>query len=134
MKYTDSKYRDVVLQFVGEYCGKPVTNYTEDTFHAPLTWSFYHALFFSFTVCSTVGTMSQNFPIFIDKILLIDFPNELTGYGNISPSSTSSRVFMIFYALIGIPMNGFLFAYLGDFFGKVVRISYSALDQETNYY
>lgn len=30
---------------------------------------------------------------------------------------------MIFYALIGIPMNGFLFAYLGDFFGKVVRIS-----------
>lgn len=27
---------------------------------------------------------------------------------------------MIFYALIGIPVNGFLFAYLGDFFGKVV--------------
>lgn len=27
---------------------------------------------------------------------------------------------MIFYALIGIPVNGFLFAYLGDFFGKTV--------------
>lgn len=27
---------------------------------------------------------------------------------------------MIVYALVGIPMNGFLFAYLGDFFGKVV--------------
>lgn len=42
------------------------------------------------------------------------------GYGNISPSSTTGRMFMIFYALIGIPVNGFLFAYLGDFFGKVV--------------
>lgn len=31
-------------------------------------------------------------------------------------------MFMIFYALIGIPVNGFLFAYLGDFFGKVVCI------------
>lgn len=30
-------------------------------------------------------------------------------------------MFMIFYALIGIPVNGFLFAYLGDFFGKAVR-------------
>lgn len=29
-------------------------------------------------------------------------------------------MFMIFYALIGIPVNGFLFAYLGDFFGKTV--------------
>lgn len=46
------------------------------------------------------------------------------GYGNISPSSTLGRMFMIFYALIGIPMNGFLFAYLGDFFGKVVRIGF----------
>lgn len=43
------------------------------------------------------------------------------GYGNISPSTTTGRMFMIFYALIGIPMNGFLFAYLGDFFAKVVK-------------
>lgn len=43
------------------------------------------------------------------------------GYGNIAPSNTIGRMFMIFYALIGIPVNGFLFAYLGDFFGKAVR-------------
>lgn len=42
------------------------------------------------------------------------------GYGNITPSNSLGRIFMIFYALIGIPVNGFLFAYLGDFFGKVV--------------
>lgn len=101
MKYTDSKYHTQVLQMVGDYCGKPVTNFTEDPFQPPLTWSFYHAFFFSFTVCSTVG------------------------YGNISPSSTLGRMFMIFYALIGIPMNGFLFAYLGDFFGKVVKLNIS---------
>lgn len=85
---------------MGDYCGKPVTNYTQDAFQSPLTWSFYHAFFFSFTVCSTVG------------------------YGNISPSSTLGRMFMIFYSLIGIPLNGFLFAYLGDFFGKVVNTFY----------
>lgn len=46
------------------------------------------------------------------------------GYGNISPSNTTGRIFMIFYALIGIPVNGFLFAYLGDFFGKVFLSAY----------
>lgn len=59
MKYTDSKYHTQVLQLVGDYCGKPVTNFTEDPFQPPLTWSFYHAFFFSFTVCSTVGMGSH---------------------------------------------------------------------------
>lgn len=86
-----------MLKMVGDYCGKPVTNYTDDPIAPQLTWSFYHAFFFAFTVCSTVG------------------------YGNISPSSTLGRMIMIVYALVGIPINGFLFAYLGDFFGKVVR-------------
>lgn len=27
---------------------------------------------------------------------------------------------MIFYALIGLPVNGFFFAYLGDLYGKTV--------------
>ena len=31
---------------------------------------------------------------------------------------------MILYALLGIPVNGFLFAYLGEFFGKAVSIFY----------
>lgn len=47
-----------------------------------------------------------------------------SGYGNISPSNTTSRWFMILYALIGIPVNGFLFAFLGDFFGKVFLTAY----------
>ena len=29
------------------------------------------------------------------------------------------RVLMIFYALVGIPMNGILLAHLGEFFGQV---------------
>lgn len=29
-------------------------------------------------------------------------------------------MFMILYALIGIPVNGILFAYLGEFFGSTV--------------
>lgn len=28
---------------------------------------------------------------------------------------------MILYALIGIPVNGILYAYLGEFFGKTVN-------------
>lgn len=39
---------------------------------------------------------------------------------------------MIFYALIGIPVNGFLFAYLGDFFGKVFLTAYDRY-KEKNY-
>lgn len=55
VKYTDPKYHNEILQIVGDYCGKPVTNYTMDAYQTPMTWSFYHAFFFSFTVCSTVG-------------------------------------------------------------------------------
>ncbi|XP_055610133.1 open rectifier potassium channel protein 1 isoform X2 [Uranotaenia lowii] len=39
-------------------------------------------------------------------------------YGNISPNNTFGRIFMIFYALIGLPVNGFFFAYLGDLYSK----------------
>lgn len=45
-----------------------------------------------------------------------------TGYGNISPTNTFGRMFMIMYAIIGIPVNGILFAYLGEFFGSTVVI------------
>lgn len=104
-KYTDPKYQNDVLKMVGDYCGKPVSNYTDDPIQTKLTWNFYHAFFFAFTVCSTVG------------------------YGNISPSSTLGRMIMIMYALVGIPINGFLFAYLGDFFGKVFISAYERYKQ-----
>lgn len=55
MKYTDPKYQNEVIKIVGDYCGKPVSNYTADPIKTQLTWSFYHAFFFAFTVCSTVG-------------------------------------------------------------------------------
>lgn len=42
------------------------------------------------------------------------------GYGNISPNNTFGRIFIIFYALVGLPVNAVLFAYLGDYFGKTV--------------
>lgn len=88
-----------ILARVSDYCGKPVTNHTigEDDAPAKHDWTFYHSFFFAFIICSTVG------------------------YGNISPHNTFGRMFLIIYALIGIPVNGFLFAYLGDFFGKTVN-------------
>lgn len=55
MKYTDPKYQNDVLKMVGDYCGKPVSNYTDDPIRTELTWTFYHSFFFAFTVCSTVG-------------------------------------------------------------------------------
>lgn len=83
-----------ILEKVTDYCGKPVTNYTASDDDDDLTWSFYHSLFFSFTVCSTVG------------------------YGNLAPTTTLGRMIMIAYSLIGIPINGILFAGLGDFFSR----------------
>lgn len=59
MKYTDPKYQNDVIKMVGDYCGKPVSNYTEDPIKTQMTWSFYHAFFFAFTVCSTVGKKSR---------------------------------------------------------------------------
>ncbi|XP_066253883.1 open rectifier potassium channel protein 1 isoform X2 [Euwallacea similis] len=57
-------------------------------------WDFYHSLFFVITVVSTIG------------------------YGNLAPTTMFTRLFMIFYALVGIPMNGIVIYTLGEFFGK----------------
>lgn len=51
----DLKIQNTILDKVTAYCGKPVTNYTLDEFETPYQWTFYHAVFFSFTVCSTLG-------------------------------------------------------------------------------
>ncbi|XP_067636203.1 open rectifier potassium channel protein 1 isoform X2 [Eurosta solidaginis] len=88
---------DTILTRVSEYCGKPVTKEPEDK---PYTWTFYHAFFFAFTVCSTVG------------------------YGNIFPTTDAGRIIMIFYSIIGIPVNGILFAGLGEYFGKIFEFIY----------
>ncbi|XP_068159677.1 open rectifier potassium channel protein 1 [Drosophila tropicalis] len=89
-----------ILERISDYCGKPVTDYTNDEYEIPYTWTFYHAFFFAFTVCSTVG------------------------YGNISPTTFAGRMIMIAYSVIGIPVNGILFAGLGEYFGRTFEAIY----------
>ncbi|XP_017002353.2 open rectifier potassium channel protein 1 isoform X1 [Drosophila takahashii] len=87
-----------ILERISDYCGKPVTLPTQND--TPYTWTFYHAFFFAFTVCSTVG------------------------YGNISPTTFAGRMIMIAYSVIGIPVNGILFAGLGEYFGRTFEAIY----------
>lgn len=74
-----------------QYCGKPIINLPTNV---NAKWDFFHSLFFVMTVVSTIG------------------------YGNLAPTTMYGRIIMIFYALIGIPINGFIMIALGDFFGK----------------
>lgn len=99
MKGKDKETQDEVLQKISNYCDKPVTNYTIEELdnYVPFRWTFYHAFFFAFTVCSTVG------------------------YGNISPTTLLGRMILIPYSLLGMPVNGILFAGLGEYFSNTVR-------------
>ncbi|XP_053679635.1 open rectifier potassium channel protein 1 [Anopheles nili] len=90
----DAALQRKLIGRLDDYCGSRVTNYTEDEYVPPYVWDFYHSFYFAFIVCSTVG------------------------YGNISPHNTFGRIFMIFYALIGLPVNGFFFAYVGEFWAR----------------
>lgn len=55
-----------------------------------------------------------------ELICLIKFSvRDLPGYGNLAPTNTLSRILMIFYGLVGIPMNGILLSNLGEFFSLV---------------
>ncbi|KAK9870830.1 hypothetical protein WA026_009794 [Henosepilachna vigintioctopunctata] len=76
---------------IEDYCGKSIKNIPMDV---ERKWDFYHCIFFVITVVSTIG------------------------YGNLAPTTMLSRMFMIFYALVGIPINGYIMIALGDFFGK----------------
>ncbi|CRK98020.1 CLUMA_CG011389, isoform A, partial [Clunio marinus] len=90
----NSDLQDEVLDQVSDYCNQPVTHPSDDEYVPPYIWNFYHSIFFAFTICSTIG------------------------YGNISPNNTFGRMFLIFYALIGIPVHTILFAYMGEFWGR----------------
>ncbi|XP_052868546.1 open rectifier potassium channel protein 1 [Anopheles cruzii] len=97
VKYLSPEDASLQRELIGqldEYCKRSVTNYTEDEYVPPYDWDFYHSFYFAFIICSTVG------------------------YGNISPHNTFGRIFLIFYALIGLPVNGFFFAYVGEFFSR----------------
>ncbi|XP_014474532.1 PREDICTED: open rectifier potassium channel protein 1 [Dinoponera quadriceps] len=83
-----------ILDKLTEYCEKSVFNYTEGE-EDRKRWDFYNSFYFAYTVVSTIG------------------------YGNLAPTNTLSRILMIFYGLVGIPMNGILLTQLGDFFSQV---------------
>ncbi|KAK3916115.1 Open rectifier potassium channel protein 1 [Frankliniella fusca] len=87
----DNRTYDDVIILLTDYCGK---SFNRDPNRAdPYKWHFYNAVFFVITVVSTIG------------------------YGNLAPTTMLSRLLMILYALVGIPMNGILLKSLADYFG-----------------
>ncbi|XP_041093926.1 potassium channel subfamily K member 4-like [Polyodon spathula] len=85
-----------LLQDVVEAVGSgvdPVSNSTNFTSR----WDLPTAFFFSGTIITTIG------------------------FGNISPKTEGGQIFCIFYALMGIPMFGFLLAGVGDQLGTGLR-------------
>ncbi|XP_028140725.2 open rectifier potassium channel protein 1 isoform X1 [Diabrotica virgifera virgifera] len=89
----NNKSMEILFKRLTNYCGKPVHYHMSDEL-PPSKWNYYNSIFFVITVVSTIG------------------------YGNLSPTTMFTRIFMIIYGLIGIPMNGIVMVTLGDFFGK----------------
>ncbi|CAH0561130.1 unnamed protein product [Brassicogethes aeneus] len=81
------------LDRLATYCEKPLA-VDMSREKSEEKWDFYHSLFFVITVVSTIG------------------------YGNLAPTTMLSRIIMIFYALIGIPINGIVMISLGSYFGS----------------
>lgn len=67
-------------------------------------------------MCSTVGKAALN----LKKTFNLTKTHIFTGYGNISPTTNISRFIMLIYSVIGVPMSGILFAYLGEMYGSTV--------------
>ncbi|XP_067011759.2 open rectifier potassium channel protein 1 isoform X2 [Anabrus simplex] len=85
-------YSAELIGTLEKYCHKPMVIRGEEPELEPMLWNFYNSFFFVITVVSTIG------------------------YGNLAPTCPLSRILMILYALIGIPINGILLASLGEFF------------------
>lgn len=54
----DLEIQNAILAQLSTYCKRPVTSHITDEFEDPFQWTFYHAIFFAFTVCSTLGELS----------------------------------------------------------------------------
>ncbi|XP_046724079.1 potassium channel subfamily K member 4 isoform X2 [Silurus meridionalis] len=80
---------------VTDAIGAGVDPKNNDTFSS--SWDLASAFFFSGTIITTIG------------------------YGNISPKTQWGQLFCICYALVGIPMFGFLLAGVGDHLGTGLR-------------
>lgn len=80
-------------------------------------WNLPNAFFFSSTVVTTIG------------------------YGNISPNTVVGRIVCIFYALVGIPLTGWMLSSIGQTFhdrwqsiGKVLRkVTFVTKSSQLNY-
>ncbi|CAG7832242.1 unnamed protein product [Allacma fusca] len=84
--------KEGVINRISAACGG--TNFMDSSQSEVIKWNYYNSVFFAFTIVTTIG------------------------YGHLSPSTDWSRVFVIFYALIGIPINGILLQGLGEYFSK----------------
>ncbi|CAL8267336.1 unnamed protein product [Merluccius merluccius] len=83
---------DEVVNAVGAGADPSINNATFTS-----QWDLASAFFFSGTIITTIG------------------------FGNISPKTEGGQLFCIFYALVGIPMFGFLLAGVGDHLGTGLR-------------
>ncbi|XP_030575100.1 potassium channel subfamily K member 5 [Archocentrus centrarchus] len=81
---------DRILEVVSDAAGQGVTITGNKTFN---NWNWPNAVIFAATVITTIG------------------------YGNISPKTSSGRVFCIFYGLFGVPLCLTWISELGKFFG-----------------
>lgn len=113
----DEEIQNKILAHVSGYCGRPVTNHTLDEYPEDYRRTFYHAFWFAFIVCSTLGECFAFFHLRSDA----ETEHKFKGYGSSSPHDLRAQAFLIFYGLIGLPLNGFVLAYLGDFFSKAVN-------------
>lgn len=79
---------------------------------------FLHSPFVQRLVITIYNRILRVTTIFL--ILCFYFRTKKKGYGNIAPTEIFGRYFMIVYALIGMPVNMILYAYLGEYFGTRV--------------
>ncbi|KAK5643788.1 hypothetical protein RI129_007633 [Pyrocoelia pectoralis] len=87
-------YQEELFIKISDYCKKSLGEASFESSTTNLNWSYYHSVFFVLTILSTIG------------------------YGNLSPTTTFTRAFMIIYGIVGIPINGIVIITLGDYFGK----------------
>lgn len=113
---SENETQDDIFEKLTEYCGKPMTTNMTDL-EGPLRWDYYHSLFFVITVVSTIG----KFPAIRSSLAAsYSLLHLFLGYGNLYPTTIGSRWFMVFYALIGIPLNGIVMMHMGKYFGRSV--------------
>lgn len=63
----DVKIQDAIIKRLSTYCKRPVTNYTLDEYEDPYQWTFFHSMFFAFTVCSTLGKLHGASKVALDS-------------------------------------------------------------------